>query len=336
MTRAEQESGIQLPDGYATEYLQHAAGLKLSSSSTDTYESHLRGYIQFLHDRETSVIDATFEDVLQFVEECVRRGNRQSTLQGKVTTISELYKYIRLRTEAGDELSLEPLRLAEIDVSRYRTPEPIKRIALSREELRKLFDAFDSFRNRLMAVVAVETGLRNSDLRELKIEDLEFESLKIHVSDPKGSKPYDVPMSDELAYELRFWLQHHRGGYADADDSPYVFPSQRGQRLESNGSLNRIISDAADQAGLQEVIGESKVHIAECSHSRSETRTRQWQRVTPHTLRHSFITLLADAGIDRSYRQLVANHANEGTTEGYTHSRGKELQIIRKKFDPPR
>ncbi|RQG92832.1 site-specific integrase [Natrarchaeobius halalkaliphilus] len=336
MNQPSMTDSFRVPDDYAREYLAHAADLKLSTSSTDTYESHLRGYVVFLHDGEISVLDAAFTDVIEFVEECVRRGNRQSTIEGKVATISELYKYIRLRTEVGDELSLEPLRLDDIDVSRYRTPEPIEREALSREELRRLFDAFDSYRNRLMAVVAVETGLRNSDLRELRIADLDFDNLEIHVLNPKGSDPYDVPMSEELSYELDFWLRHHRAGYASADKSPYVFPSQCGLKLETNGSLNQIIRDAADRAGLQEVIGESRISKKQGTATEPEDETRQWHRVTPHTLRHSFITLLADAGVDLSYRQLVANHASAETTRGYTHTADDRFGEIREIFVSPR
>ncbi|ARS89333.1 tyrosine-type recombinase/integrase [Natrarchaeobaculum aegyptiacum] len=334
MTQDIETGCFAVPNKYAKEYLQHAADLKLASSSTKTYESNLRGYVIFLHDDNTSVLEATFTDVLEFVEECVRLGNRRSTIEGKVTTISELYKYIRLRTEEGDQLQLEPLRVGNIDVSRYQTPEPIEREALSREELRRLFDAFDSYRNRLMAVVAVETGLRNSDLRDLKIADLDFDYLQIHISDPKGSKPYDVPISDKLAYELEFWLQHHRTGYARSDESPYVFPSQCGLKLETNSSFNQIVRDAAEQAGLQEVIGESQIQRNDGS--MLERDVRQWHRVTPHTLRHSFITLLADSGIDISYRQLVANHASAETTREYTHLTEDHFSTVRDRFVPPR
>lgn len=336
MTNSYTRRNFQTPDKYANEYLQHASGLKLSPNSTATYRSHLRCYVMFLHDRGISVLDATFTDVLEFVEECVRRGNRQSTIEGKLATVSELYKYIRLRTEVGDKLALEPLRLDDIDVCRYQTPHPIKREALSREELRRLFDAFDSYRNRLMAIVAVDTGLRNSDLRALRIEDLNFERLEIHVPDPKGSKPYDVPMNEGLAYELEFWLRHHRVGYANADESPYVFPSQRSAKLESNGSFNRIVREAAEKAGLQEVVAESRVVRAEDSVVALEGKMRQWYRVTPHTLRHSFITLLADSGVDISYRQLVANHASAQTTRRYTHTVEDPFSTIRDKFSPPR
>jgi integrase/recombinase XerD len=220
-------------------------------------------------------------------------------------------------------------------VSRYRTPEPIEREALSREELRRLFDAFDSYRNRLIAVVAVETGLRNSDLRNLRIQDLDFDNLEIHVHDPKGSRPYDIPISATLGFELNHWMRHHRSGYASAEESPYVFPSQHGSKLKTNGSLTQIIREAASKAGLQEIIGESRIPKQQREELGLASESRQWHRVTPHTLRHSFITLLAEDDVTLSYRQLVANHDRAETTRNYTHT-GDQFEEIRRNSTFPR
>lgn len=62
----------------------------------------------------------------------------------------------------------------------------------------------------------------------------------------------------------------------------------------------------------------------------------EWKRVTVHTLRHTFITLLNGAGVSLSYRQLVANHQDPNTTQEYTHGMDEAFKKIREKFDPPR
>ncbi|WP_276299377.1 tyrosine-type recombinase/integrase [Halorussus lipolyticus] len=336
MSTTDEYEWLRVPDEYAREYLRQAGELRLSASSVRTYDSQLSEYVVFLHDEDLSVLDAEFTNVFGFVESCVRRQNRQSTIEGKVSTVRELYYYIRLRTEAGSDLQFDPLRFREIDVSRYKMPEPIQREALSREEIRRLFDAFESYRNRLMAVVAVETGLRNSDLRELQIEYLDLDGLEIHIPKPKGSKPYDVPISADLAFELDFWFRHHRGGYSNASESDFVFPSQSGEKLESNGSLNRIVREAAERAEIQEVIGESRIPEAQKTALGTDSDVRKWYRVTPHTLRHSFITLLNQAGVGLPYRQLVANHSTAETTQKYTHDKEDTFVKIRNRFDPPR
>ena len=327
-------SEYRVPDKHAQEYLARNEGITLASSTVISYDSHLTEYVTFLHDYGSSVLTAEFTDVLNYIEACVRHGNRQGTISGKLSTVGELYRYIRLRTDAGDELSLDPLRFREINLNRYNTPEAIEREALSREEIRRLFDAFSSYRNRLMAVVGVETGIRNSDLRNLRIEDVHEDT--IHVSDPKNSKPYDVPISEELSFELDFWLQHHRKGFAASTDSEYLFPSQHGKKLETNTSLNSIVKEAAERAGIQETIGRSRLSSGQRDAWETEKEYREWHRVTVHTLRHSYITLLKDAGVSLPYRQLVANHTSADTTRGYTHGNDEVFDSVRDRFNPPR
>lgn len=330
------EPELRVRDEFSREYLNRRAVLRFAPSTLETYDSHLVGYEQFLADRDTAVLTAEFVDVLEFVEHCVYRRNRESTIRGKLTTVQELYYFIRLRTDSGEDLCFDPLRLREIDVGRYRTPEPIQREALSRTEIRELFDAFDSYRNRLMAVVAIETGLRNSDLRDLKLADLDLDNLEIHVRNPKGSNSYDIPISADLGFELSFWNRHHRGGFDGVGDSEYVFLSQYGGKLETNGSFARIVREAAERAGIQGVIGQSQVNRDQSGNSVGEEQYREWHRVTPHTLRHSYITLLNEAGVELPYRQLVANHRSPITTRGYTHGNDSAFDLIRSRFNPPR
>jgi len=325
---------FRVPNEYAQEYLSVNAGLTLEPTTITTYDCQLTEFITFLNARETTVISASFTDIIEYIEDCVRRGNRKSTLSGKLTVIAELYRYIRLRTNAGEDLNLDPLRFREINLNRYNTPPSIEREALSREEIRRLFDAFDSYRNRLMAIVGVETGLRNSDIRNLQMQYVESD--RIHVHDPKNSKPYDVPISDELAFELDTWFKHHRPGFSAASDSDYVFPSHGGERLTQNSSLNQIVKEAAERAGIQDVIGRSAISESQQKVLRTEKQYCEWCRVTVHTLRHSYITLLSKSGVALPYRQLVANHKNAATTQGYSHDGNDVFDDIRGNYDPPR
>lgn len=328
-------SQYRVPNDLAREFLRTNDGVRYKPKTVQTYDSHLTLYTGHLHDNGLTILTAEFTDVIEFIEKCVRCGNRQSTLQGKLTSVNELYKYIRLRTEAGDKLQLDPLRFHEIDLDDYNTPEKIEREALSREEIRRLFDAFNSYRNRLMAIVGVETGIRNSDIRGLRLQDIHEDT--IHVHDPKNSKPYDVPISEQLSFELDWWIDAHRNGFATAQESEYVFLSQHGGKLERNGSLNRIIKDAAKRAGLQEVVARTQINELHKGALNTDKKYLEWQRVTAHTLRHSFITLLEDAGVGLPYRQLVANHADPKTTIGYS-SNGKEVVFnsVRERYNPPR
>ena len=331
------EAPTDRPDNpYVRDYLDTNEDIVLAPSTVRTYRYKLQEYVRFLDDIETTVLEASQEDVVTFIERCVRRGNRESTISGKLAVIGQLYRHIKLRMDVGDELNLEPLELETIDLERYRTPSPIEREALSREELRQLFDAMDSIRNLLLGFTAAETGFRNSDLRELTIEDVDFEELEIHASNPKNGRPYEAPISKDLAFELKQWIDHHRLAYTTASDSPYLFPGEQSAKLETNAGLNTIVKNAAERAGIQEVIGTSEIHPEHQTGAGTEGSVRQWHRVTAHTLRHSYITFLKDSGVPLSYRQLVANHTSPKTTRGYEHGRDDIFDRIRDRFDPPR
>jgi len=108
-----------------------------------------------------------------------------------------------------------------------------------------------------------------------------------------------------------------------------VFPSRRGEKLSSNGSLNEIVKDAAERADIQDVIGRSRLTSTEQDVLHTEKEYREWHRVTVHTLRHSFITLLEDAGVSLPYRQLVANHTNPDVTLRYSSGASNVFEEIR-------
>ncbi|POG53808.1 tyrosine-type recombinase/integrase [Haloferax marisrubri] len=323
-------------DDVVNEYLEHHVGLILTEQTGRKYEGVLREYCRFLESHDTSVLDADYRDVNRFIEGCVRRGNRISTLENKLSIVNGLYKYIHLWSDFGDKLELNPLRLQLIDTKQYNTPPEIKRVALSRRELRLLFREIKDYRNRLLVITGVETGLRNSDLRTILIDDVDLNQREIRVPHPKFSKPYTVPMSDELADELKLWITEGRSGYAISEYSPYLFPGRRSEKLESNNAVNQIIDRAAKSAGIQGVIGTTALTEAQRRVLNTDKTERQWKRVTAHTLRHTFLTLLDDAGVPLPYRQLVANHSSPQTTQHYTHSEENAFKEIRRRFTPPR
>lgn len=317
-------------------YLETRSGRQLTEGSVDTYENHLSQYVAFLGNRGVQLLDAEYTDVIAFVEQCVDNENRQSTIEGKLTSVRELYAFIRLRTDAAKALTLDPIELDQIDISEYNTPPAIVREPLDREELRKLFDAMNSYRNRLLVIVAAETGLRNSDLRNLRVSDVDFEDHEIHVRDPKNAVPYDVPISRDLCKELQIWCGQYRSGYGRGVDQEYLFPSQHGAKLETNSALNNIVTSAAERAGIQKTIATSEVPPEQRDRYDGETEVREWNRVTVHTLRHTCFTLMKEAGIPLQYRQLVANHRDPQTTQQYSHGREEEFSSIREQFNVPR
>jgi integrase/recombinase XerD len=144
-------------------------------------------------------------------------------------------------------------------------------------------------RDRALLELLYGAGLRISELTALDLDDLDPVERLVRVRG-KGDKERIVPYGEVAAEALDAWLVQGRPGLSPRD--PAVFLNARGGRLSRQGAWQRVKA-AADRVGLGD-------------------------RVTPHTLRHSFATHLLDGGADVRSVQELLGHASVTTTQIYT------------------
>lgn len=173
-------------------------------------------------------------------------------------------------------------------------------------------------RNYTIVALLILTGLRSNELRELKVEDLNFEAQTITVKNGKGGKRRKAPFSP-LAQEIV-------GEYIEANlrpenlsDSDYLFGTHaHGLDEETAASGEKWHKfDAATLGRLVKRYGKAVIG----------------KEIHPHLLRHCFASLLADAGQDMREIQQALGHAQLSTTERiYTHilNQNKAAQSISK------
>jgi len=324
-------STFDLPSKYARRYLAYrtTATLQhkiLSEGSAKRYESRLREWINFVHNLNKTVLEVQLIDFIEFIRYCIEIGRRTNTVMNRVSTIKNFYEYLVV-SEKDVSPTISPIKIETIDREAVDdlTVNDLNRTAIPKEKVEKLFDAMNSERDRLMTIVAVETGFRNSDIRGIRLMDIDTdsESPEIKARDPKYGDSYTVPISQELALELDIWIRQGRRAFLGGKESDYLFPSERGGMIEQTGTLGRIIREAADEAGIQGVLGKTEY---ETEYMKSDRINRTWHEVVPHTLRHTFITLLEKEGVPLEYRQLLANHKDPKTTQRYSHGKEELLQ----------
>jgi len=140
-------------------------------------------------------------------------------------------------------------------------------------------------------------GLRVSEVAALKVEHLDGAGGYLHVVNGKGGKQrtsiFPKPVIDALDAHLQ------------GKDSGYIFEG-RDQGHISTRQIQRLLDEAAEKAGLQEI---------------RMGKMRQRKRITPHLLRHSFSRWSLDAGIDISYLQHQLGHSSLTTTAIYLQAR---------------
>ena len=147
-------------------------------------------------------------------------------------------------------------------------------------------------RDRAILETLYGCGLRVSELCGLDLADLDLADRSLRVRG-KGSKTRVLPLGEPALLALRIWLEQGRGEVLGRRASAAVFLNARGGRL-SRVSVWTLIKRTAAAAGLAE-------------------------RVSPHTLRHSYATHLLEGGCDLRIVQELLGHADLATTEIYTH-----------------
>ena len=155
--------------------------------------------------------------------------------------------------------------------------------------------------------LAYASGLRLSELKNLRLEQLHLEAGFINVIG-KGNKERVVPVGMKAVEALNRYLASGRPELVTRRSPANVFLTSRGTPFASV-TLWKRIKDRVKRAGIE-------------------------RNITPHMLRHSFATHLLEHGADLRVIQELLGHANISTTEIYTHVTGNRLRDVHRKFHP--
>jgi len=169
-------------------------------------------------------------------------------------------------------------------------------VILSREEINKIIESIKNSKHRLMIALAYGAGLRVSEVVRLKVADLNFEALSIHIKQAKGAKDRITTLPDKLKNDLLNIC-------AGKSSNDYVFESERGGRLAER-TMQLIFERALENVNIK-------------------------KPATFHSLRHSFATHLLENGVDVRYVQELLGHQNIRTTQIYTHLTNLALNNIK-------
>lgn len=261
-----------------------------------------------------------FRLLLRFVQDRLHRAPSNLKLSDlDVTTIAAFLDY--LETDRGNSISTRNARLAAIhsffrfvaleDPSVTLTCQRVLALPTKRTK-KKMIDFLDDCeidaliaspdldtwagrRDRALLLLAVQTGLRVSELTGLEVEDVVLKGGEHVRCQGKGRKERCTPLRREVTRVLRDWVREC-GGQPRAP----LFPNARGRRMTPDGVAYLLAK-----------------HVATAAKSCSSLRRK---RVTPHVLRHSAAMALLQAGVDRSVIALWLGHESVASTEPYIHA----------------
>lgn len=272
---------------------------KLSKNTCISYVNDITQYLDYIkkyrekHDPE----DINIEDIRSYLAS-LKRNHISSTSQSrKLSAMKSFHKFLMLEKYVTKNVA----KLIQNPKQEKKLPT-----VLSIEEVENLLNVLSDdtpleLRNKTMIELAYSSGLRVSELVDLKLGNLHLNNGFIEIFG-KGNKERIVPVGEEAIYLINKYLETARLLYVNNKSKDYVFLTRRGTNM-SRQMFFEIIREKAKLAGIT-------------------------KEISPHKLRHSFASHLLERGIDLRLIQELLGHESISTTEIYTHINNTKLKNV--------
>lgn len=278
----------------------------LSGNSIEAYTRDVEKLAKYSEANfpDQSPLTLELEHLRRFVNELAKLEISEYTHARIISGIKAFYKYLMYE----DRITEDPAQLLEAPKLGRKLPD-----TLSYQEIVQLLEAIplgepEGHRNRAMIEMLYSSGLRVSELTELKKGQV-FEDIGFLRVTGKGNKERLVPIGKDALKYLNIYKDEVRVHQTIAKGhEEYVFLNRRGKKL-SRVMIFLIIKKTAEQAGIE-------------------------KNISPHTFRHSFATHLIEGGADLRAVQEMLGHESITTTEIYTHLDRDYLRQVLTDFHP--
>jgi len=275
----------------------------LSANTASAYSSDLTQFAHFLDQRKLAIGQVAESDLLAFISELKRLGQLDSSIARKTAAIRTFARFMVSESIIAEDFAAD----LETRRSDRKLPQP-----LSIPKAKGLIAASgargrQALRDRAMFEILYACGLRVSELTSLKVGDIDLDRGFLRCTG-KGNKERIVPVASSACVAAAAYLNERMRHREKLTADSALFSGRFG------GGISR-----------QEVWRLAKRHAL---------RAGITQRVTPHTLRHSFATHLLGRGADLRSIQEMLGHARISTTQIYTHVDMERLRQVYKAAHP--
>jgi len=239
-----------------------------------------------------------------FVQKFLTHANKQS----KDLSEDDARKYLASLFEdkskntimlAAAALKFFYQEILDKEFGKIKVPKKEKTLpeVLTKEEVKRFIDSAETKKSKLIISLLYSSGIRVSEVVNLRPQDIDFEENIGWVRKGKGSKDRMFIISPNLVKQVKDYLKKR--------DNKYIFSKEKPLTTRN---IQKIIKNIRQKSGIN-------------------------KKVTPHTLRHSFATHLLEAGNDIRTIQVMLGHASLNTTQLYTHISSEHLKKIQNPLD---
>lgn len=275
---------------------------KYSNATIESYTYCLNKYYTFMKKNNLNLKTIKKNDIKDYLKYLKDNKMSPKTINQNMSCLRSFYKFLIIEKY----LTADPLEYVEAPKFRKSLPK-----VLSKEEVDKLLD-IDlinkySYRNKAMLELMYATGVRVSELVNLKIHDIDYD-MELLRTMGKGNKERIIPIGEYAMYYLKLYVNNFREELIKKNYTDYLFLNNHGKKI-SRQSFYKLIKELAIKKNIK-------------------------TEFSPHTLRHSFATHLLDSGTDIKSIQEMLGHSSLQTTQIYTHVSNKKLENDYHNFHP--
>ena len=263
------------PESYLLELKRYAA------NTVKNYVSCFEAFINFYPEKDAITLNEI--DIRKYLQKLIQEGKSNSYINLAVNSIKFYYEVVHGM----------PNRF--YDIERPRKEKQLPEV-LSKEEIVKIMKHTSNIKHKSIVGLLYSSGLRRSELLNLKVTDIDSKRMVVKIKSAKGNKDRISILSPSILKDLQSYYKEYR-------PKEYLFEGQHGNKYSASSVL-AIVNTSARKAGIN-------------------------KKVTPHMLRHSFATHLLENGTDIRHIQLLLGHSSTKTTEIYTHVANRSFMEIK-------
>jgi len=277
---------------------------KFSPHTIQAYVKDIQDFISFIRPYQDNFLKVTTRDVRKWLSKLSLKGYSEKTINRKIASVKNFYNFL-LKTDTISQNPLHPIKSLKV---RKKIPVPF-----SPDEMNTLFDSdifeddFEGIRDKVLITILYSTGIRRSELINIKISDIDFHNKQLKVLG-KRNKERIVPLLSSVVDLIEAYIQIKNDFFKNELNSGYLFVTQKGKKMYGM-LVYRLINSYL-----------SKVSV---KHKKS-----------PHMIRHTFATHLLNNGADLNAIKELLGHTSLAATQVYTHTSVQHLKEIYKKTHP--
>ncbi len=277
------------------EYLRNER--KYSEYTVNGYDSNIDDFLSFLKARNINALEVSKDDIREYLKHLDSLNLKNSSISRRLSSLRSFYNYL----VSNKVILNNPMKL-------IKNPKKEKKLPnfLQYDEFMKLLESIKnddalSIRNKLILELLYATGLRVSELVNIKLNDIDLNNKVIRTLG-KGSKERLVYFGDYAKELLSEYIRKERYELLKGKSNEYLFINNQGGHLTTRG-VEGVIDNIVNKASLK-------------------------HKISPHVLRHTFATHLLDNGADLLSVKELLGHESLKATQIYTHITEERLRSV--------